>query len=163
MRLDKFLKVSRIIKRRTVAKEACDKGIVTINGKVAKSSSEVNIGDLLEIQFGEKKMKFKINEIREHVLKNDAKEMYEIVMGEEDKDNTPQVETVDVTGKVEEIRSIITGGETYFYIKLQDNATYYKVAVKNAERIVILNVGDTITFTVDKDAKGEIVSVNNVK
>ncbi len=53
-RLDKFLKVSRIIKRRTVAKEACDKGIVTINGKVAKSSSEVNIGDLLEIQFGEK-------------------------------------------------------------------------------------------------------------
>ena len=67
MRLDKFLKVSRIIKRRTVAKEACDKGIVTINGKVAKSSSEVNIGDLLEIQFGEKKMKFKINEIREHV------------------------------------------------------------------------------------------------
>ena len=60
-------------------KEACDKGIVTINGKVAKSSSEVNIGDLLEIQFGEKKMKFKINEIREHVLKNDAKEMYEIV------------------------------------------------------------------------------------
>ena len=84
-------------------------------------------------------------------------------MGEEDEDNTPQVETVDVTGKVEEIRSIITGGETYFYIKLQDNATYYKVAVKNAERIVILNVGDTITFTVDKDAKGEIVSVNNVK
>ena len=77
MRLDKFLKVSRIIKRRTVAKEACDKGIVTINGKVAKSSSEVNIGDLLEIQFGEKKMKF--NEIREHVLKNDAKEMYEII------------------------------------------------------------------------------------
>lgn len=68
MRLDKFLKVSRIIKRRTVAKEA-DKGIVTINGKVAKSSSEVNIGDLLEIQFGEKKMKLKINEIREHVLK----------------------------------------------------------------------------------------------
>ena len=68
MRLDKFLKVSRIIKRRTVAKEACDKGIVTINGKVAKSSSEVNIGDLLEIQFGEKKMKFKINEIREHSI-----------------------------------------------------------------------------------------------
>ena len=76
MRLDKFLKVSRIIKRRTVA---CDKGIVTINGKVAKSSSEVNIGDTLEIQFGEKKMKFKINEVKEHVLKNDAKEMYEIL------------------------------------------------------------------------------------
>ena len=49
MRLDKFLKVSRIIKRRTVAKEACDKGIVTINGKQAKSSSEVKIGDILEV------------------------------------------------------------------------------------------------------------------
>ena len=84
-------------------------------------------------------------------------------MGEEDEDNTPQVETVDVTGKVEEIRSVITGGETYFYIKLQDNTTYYKVAVKNAEKIVILNVGDSITFVVDKDAKGEIVTVNSVK
>ena len=79
MRLDKYLKVSRIIKRRTVAKDACDKGIVTINGKVAKSSSEVKIGDVLEITFGEKKMKIKINEIKEHVLKADAKEMYEIV------------------------------------------------------------------------------------
>ena len=79
MRLDKFLKVSRIIKRRTVAKEAGDKGIGTINGKVAKSSSEVNIGDILEIKFGEKIMKVKINEIKEHFLKNDAKEMYEII------------------------------------------------------------------------------------
>lgn len=77
MRLDKFLKVSRIIKRRTVAKEACDKGIVKINGKIAKSSTEVNVGDELEITFGEKVMKFKVNEIREHVLKNDAKELYE--------------------------------------------------------------------------------------
>lgn len=84
-------------------------------------------------------------------------------MGGEDKNDTPKVETVDVTGKVEEIRSIITGGETYFYIKLQDNATYYKVAVKDAERIVILNAGDTITFVVDKNAKGEIVTVNSVK
>ncbi len=84
-------------------------------------------------------------------------------MGEEDKDDTPKVETVDVTGKVEEIRSIITGGETYFYIKLVDNATYYKVAVKNAEKIVILNPGDTITFVVDKNATGDIVAVNSVK
>ena len=84
-------------------------------------------------------------------------------MGEEETPDTPKVETVDVTGKVEEIRSIITGGETYFYIKLIDNATYYKVAVKDAERIVILNAGDTITFTVDKDAKGEIVTVSAVK
>nr|WP_330369405.1 S4 domain-containing protein [Clostridioides mangenotii] len=55
MRLDKYLKVSRIIKRRTVAKDACEKGIVTLNGKVAKSSSVVGIGDVMEIQFGEKK------------------------------------------------------------------------------------------------------------
>ncbi|HSQ33916.1 MAG TPA: RNA-binding S4 domain-containing protein [Peptostreptococcaceae bacterium] len=79
MRLDKFLKVSRVIKRRTVAKEACDKGIVSINGKVARASAEVNIGDILEIQFGEKKVKVKVSEVREHVLKNEAKEMYEII------------------------------------------------------------------------------------
>ena len=68
MRLDKFLKVSRIIKRRTVAKEACDKGIVTINGKQAKSSSEVKIGDVLEITFGEKKMKSSIKEKEEKLF-----------------------------------------------------------------------------------------------
>lgn len=84
-------------------------------------------------------------------------------MGEEDTTDTPKVETVDVKGKVEEIRSVITGGETYFYIKLVDNATYYKVAVKDAEKIVILNVGDEITFVVDKNATGEIVTVKNVK
>lgn len=84
-------------------------------------------------------------------------------MGEDAENETPTVETVDVTGTVEEIRSVITGGETYFYIKLVDNATYYKVAVKDAEKIVILNVGDTITFVVDKDATGEIVAVNSVK
>ena len=84
-------------------------------------------------------------------------------MGEEETPDAPKVENVDVTGKVQEIRSVITGGETYFYIKLQDNATYYKVAVKDAERIVILNVGDTITFVVDKNATGDIVTVNSVK
>ncbi len=84
-------------------------------------------------------------------------------MGEEETNDAPKVETVDVTGTVEEIRSVITGGETYFYIKLVDNATYYKVAVKDAEKIVILNAGDTITFVVDKDATGEIVTVNSVK
>lgn len=84
-------------------------------------------------------------------------------MGEEQTPDAPKVETVDVTGTVEEIRSTITGGETYFYIKLTDNTTYYKVAVKDAEKIVILNVGDTITFTVNKDATGEIVTVNSVK
>ena len=84
-------------------------------------------------------------------------------MGQEETPDAPKVETVDVTGTVAEIRSVITGGETYFYIKLVDNATYYKVAVKDVEKIVILNAGDTITFTVSKDAKGEIVTVNAVK
>ncbi len=84
-------------------------------------------------------------------------------MGQDAETDAPKVETVDVKGTVEEIRSVITGGETYFYIKLVDNATYYKVAVKDAEKIVILNVGDTITFVVNKDATGEIITVNSVK
>ena len=84
-------------------------------------------------------------------------------MGQEETPDAPKEETVDVKGKVEEIRSVITGGETYFYIKLADNNAYYKVAVKNAEKIVILNVGDEITFTVEKDAKGEIIPVKTVK
>ncbi|OPJ55088.1 RNA-binding S4 domain-containing protein [Alkalithermobacter paradoxus] len=79
MRLDKYLKVSRLIKRRTVAKEACDSGIISINGKVAKSSTEVKEGDIIEIRFGSKLTKAKVTEIKEHVLKNEAKEMYEII------------------------------------------------------------------------------------
>ena len=84
-------------------------------------------------------------------------------MGQEETPDAPKNETVEVAGTVEEIRSVITGGETYFYIKLEGNNSYYKVAVKDAEKIVILNVGDTITFTVDKDVKGEIITVNSVK
>ena len=79
MRLDKFLKVSRLIKRRTVAKEACTSGIISINGKVAKASTEVNVGDTIEIRFGEKTNKFKVLEVREHVLKKEAQEMYEVI------------------------------------------------------------------------------------
>ncbi len=79
MRLDKFLKVSRIIKRRTVAKEACEKGLVQINGKTAKSSSEVKIGDELTLTFGEKVIICRITDIREHVLKDDAKDLYEVI------------------------------------------------------------------------------------
>ena len=84
MRLDKFLKVSRIIKRRTVAKEASEGGRVTINGKVAKPSSEVKAGDVLEIRFGEKLAKFRILAVAETVKKADAGAMYELVEGEED-------------------------------------------------------------------------------
>lgn len=79
MRLDKYLKVSRIIKRRTVAKEACEKGMVEINNKVAKSSTEVKPGDILKLTFGEKIVEYRITQIKEHVLKDEAKEMYEVV------------------------------------------------------------------------------------
>lgn len=86
MRLDKYLKVSRIIKRRTVAKEACEGGRVSINGKVAKPSSDIKEGDIIEIAFAKKILKARIINIAEHVKKEDAKAMYEILEGEEDKD-----------------------------------------------------------------------------
>lgn len=79
MRLDKYLKVSRIIKRRTVAKEACEKGLVEINGKLAKSSSEVKVGDVLRITFGERVVEYRITNIKDHVLKDEAKELHELV------------------------------------------------------------------------------------
>ncbi|MBC2576331.1 RNA-binding S4 domain-containing protein [Peptostreptococcus canis] len=79
MRLDKYLKVSRIIKRRTVAKEACEKGMVEVNNKVAKSSTEVKAGDILKLTFGEKVVQYRITNIKEHVLKDEAKELYEII------------------------------------------------------------------------------------
>ncbi len=75
MRLDKFLKVSRVIKRRTIANEACDSGRVTINGKIAKASAEVKIDDIIEIKYGEKIIKFKVNSISNAINKEDAAEM----------------------------------------------------------------------------------------
>lgn len=84
MRLDKYLKVSRIIKRRTVAKEVCESGRVTINGKVAKPSTDINEDDIIEITFASKTLKAKIINIQEHVRKDDAKDMYLILEGEED-------------------------------------------------------------------------------
>jgi ribosomal 50S subunit-recycling heat shock protein len=86
LRLDKYLKVSRIIKRRTVAKEACEGGRVSINGKVAKPGTEVKESDIIEIQFANKSLKAKISSISEHVRKEDAKAMYEIISGTEDTD-----------------------------------------------------------------------------
>ena len=75
MRLDKYLKVSRIIKRRTVAKEACESGRVTINGKVAKPSTDVKEDDIIEISFANKVLKAKIINIAQHVKKEVAKDM----------------------------------------------------------------------------------------
>ena len=86
MRLDKYLKVTRIIKRRTVAKEVCEGDRVSINGKVAKPPTTVKEGDIIEIQFANRSLKARIVNIVEHVKKENAKEMYEILEGEEDKE-----------------------------------------------------------------------------
>lgn len=76
MRLDKFLKVSRLIKRRTVANEACDAGRVLVNGAVAKASVKVKAGDIIEIQFGTKSVKAEVLDIRDTTKKEEAKELF---------------------------------------------------------------------------------------
>lgn len=82
MRLDKFLKVSRIIKRRTLAKEVAEQGRIKINGNQAKASSTLAKGDELTIQFGQKIVTFKVNDIRETVKKDDAETLYTVVKEE---------------------------------------------------------------------------------
>ncbi len=79
MRLDKYLKVSRIIKRRTVANEACDAGRVMINDKVARASYDVKVGDVMEIAFGERTVKAEILDVSEVVRKENAALMYRII------------------------------------------------------------------------------------
>lgn len=76
MRIDKFLKVSRIIKRRTIANEACDAGRVTINGKVVKAGADVKVGDIIEIKFGSQTTKIEVVSLTESVKKEDATSMY---------------------------------------------------------------------------------------
>lgn len=76
MRLDKYLKVSRLIKRRTVANEACDAGRVTINGKVAKAGTEVKVGDIIEIGFGTRNVKVEVLDVLDTVRKEEAKELF---------------------------------------------------------------------------------------
>ena len=76
MRLDKYLKVSRLIKRRTVANEACDNGRVFINDKQAKASTEVKVGDIITISFGNKDVKVEVTDISETVKKDEAKELF---------------------------------------------------------------------------------------
>ena len=83
MRLDKYLKVSRLIKRRTIAKEACEGGRVSINGKVAKSGTKLKEGDIIEITFANRSLKAEVLNLAEHVRKEDAKDMYRILHGEE--------------------------------------------------------------------------------
>ncbi|HOS68858.1 MAG TPA: RNA-binding S4 domain-containing protein [Bacillota bacterium] len=79
MRLDKYLKNSRLIKRRTIAKEACEGEKVYLNGKQAKPSAEVKVGDILEIVFGEKRIKAEITDISDNVSKASAREMYRLI------------------------------------------------------------------------------------
>ncbi len=79
MRLDKYLKVSRLIKRRSVANEACDAGRVQINGRVAKASVDVKVGDEITIGFGNKEMKVRVLDVSEVIRKEEAKEMYEVL------------------------------------------------------------------------------------
>lgn len=79
MRLDKYLKISRLIKRRTVACEACEQGKVTLNGKVAKPSADVKEGDEIAVTFGEKTVKVRVVQVKEHTLKADASDLYTIL------------------------------------------------------------------------------------
>ena len=79
MRLDKYLKVSRLIKRRTVANEACDGGRISVNGKVARASYDVKIGDVITIDFGSKPLSVRVLEVKDTAFKDAAKEMYEAV------------------------------------------------------------------------------------
>lgn len=83
MRLDKFLKVSRVIKRRTVANSACDGGRVTVNGREAKPGHKLKVGDEITIGFGNKLLKIRVLELRENVRKDDADTLYEVIREEE--------------------------------------------------------------------------------
>ncbi len=79
MRLDKYLKVSRIIKRRSVANEACDTGHVMLNGKEAKAGAEVRVGDIVSVRYGERFTQYAVVTLSEHVLKQDAAGMYRVI------------------------------------------------------------------------------------
>lgn len=80
MRLDKYLKVSRLIKRRTIANEACDAGKISVNGKIARASYDVKSGDIIEITLGAKTVKVKVVAVKEVIRKEDAETMYEAVL-----------------------------------------------------------------------------------
>lgn len=79
MRIDKFLKVSRIIKRRTVANDACDAEHVTVNGRPAKASYDVKVGDIVEISFGQRTLKIRVLDVKEFTAKADASSLYEVL------------------------------------------------------------------------------------
>lgn len=82
MRIDKYLKVSRIIKRRTVANDACDGSHITVNGKIVKASYDVKPGDEIEIRFGQRTLKVRVTDVTEHVGKANAASMFEVISQE---------------------------------------------------------------------------------
>lgn len=84
MRIDKFLKISRVIKRRTVAAEACDGGRIEINGKVVKPAKDVKVGDIVAVSFGNKTLRFKVLSVDEKQTKQSAETMYEILSENEE-------------------------------------------------------------------------------
>ena len=79
MRLDKYLKVSRIIKRRTVANDACDTEHVSVNGRPAKASYDVKVGDVIEVTFGQRTLKIRVLDVKEFTAKADAASLYEVI------------------------------------------------------------------------------------
>ena len=79
MRIDKYLKVSRIIKRRTIANEACDASHVKVNGKNVKASYDVKVGDIVEVTFGEKRLKIKVISVKDVIKKDEASLLYEVI------------------------------------------------------------------------------------
>ncbi|MDY5836059.1 MAG: RNA-binding S4 domain-containing protein [Eubacteriales bacterium] len=81
MRLDKFLKVSRLVKRRTVANELASQGRIQINGRLAKAGNQLAVGDILQMRFGEKISYIKVLDLKDHVRKEEADQMYEIIDG----------------------------------------------------------------------------------
>ncbi|OFW82204.1 MAG: hypothetical protein A2201_13590 [Alicyclobacillus sp. RIFOXYA1_FULL_53_8] len=81
MRLDKFLKSSRLIKRRTVAKEICDAGRISLNGRVAKAGSEVSVGDVLLVRYGQRTLEVRVVELQENPRKENAAQLYEVLTG----------------------------------------------------------------------------------
>ncbi len=79
MRLDKYLKVSRLIKRRTVANEACDAEKITVNGKIARASYDVKVDDVIEINMGQKSLKVRVTKVTEYVTKETAADLYQVI------------------------------------------------------------------------------------
>lgn len=79
MRLDKYLKVSRIIKRRTIANDACDASHISVNGKVAKASYDVKVGDVIEIGFGQKTLRVRVTDVRDTTKKAEAADLFEVL------------------------------------------------------------------------------------